>query len=104
MRKYINTITVIAEFSLSDQAMQKVAEFSDYISSLDSATIQTEFQSYPAGYRVTYKITFVSNMLTNSMKIQKYTKYLACISDWAYDCNCLSKYHYNVTRKEENNG
>lgn len=93
-----HTITLIAEFKKDVQSIFLVAKLSDYISSISSnCEILTDFQSHPAGYRVTYIIKYRQKLFN---KKNHYTKYLTKISDWI--CSekssdtCLYRYHYNL--------
>lgn len=90
-----HTITLMAEFIKDNQSIKDIAKLSDYISNVsNTATILTDFQSFPAGYRIVYIITYIGKRKTRN----HYTKYLAKMSDWL--CNdknivTISKYHYN---------
>lgn len=86
-----HTVTIIAEFRNEDKALTEIAKLSDYISSIseNSATILTDLQSHPAGYRITYTIKYFNK----NLKIFK----LAKLSEWlSKDTNCISRYHYNI--------
>ena len=90
-----HAITVIAEFLPEDISKDSIAYLSEYVSdiALDSATVSTDVQSFPAGYRVTYVIEYVSKR--KNKEIYHYTKKLANLSPWLYSTTPISRFHYN---------
>lgn len=98
-RKSEHKITIISEFMPDKNSEKLISKLSQYIYKIvdKKDLIITELQSVPAGYRLTYTITFYTNYFSRN----KYTRELSKLSDWLYnDDNCyglISKYHYNYT-------
>lgn len=90
-------ITIICEFNNSSKSENAIALLSNYISSIVGKRdiILTDLQSQPAGYRITYMITYYKTWF----RVKNYTKELSKLSDWLgndKNCNgCISRYHYN---------
>lgn len=96
--KTTKSISVVAEFDNSndDVSLNTISVLSDYISDIcKSAEVTTDFQKYPAGYRITFKIFYKENLFR---KQKKYSKQLARVSKWINKTNkaTLHRYQYNI--------
>lgn len=96
-RKTEHKITIIAEFKTGVESEKAISNLSSYISFMvkPKDIIITQLLSIPSGYRITYNITYYTNVFIR----RQYLKELSNLSDWLCrdkDCNgTLYKYHYN---------
>lgn len=96
-RKQQKSISVIAEFDNTDQktTLETIALLSEYITfACKKATITTDIQAHPTGYRVTYKILYKSYFEYN----KNYSRQLARVSKWLTktEKSTLHQYYYNI--------
>lgn len=94
--KIEHTINIIAEFTKESHSLSIIAKLSDYISSIyNQASVTTDLQSHPTGYRIAYSIKFYVPYFSK-IKNNKYNHYVAKLSNWLdEDCTCLQRYVYN---------
>lgn len=97
LKKRNYKITVISELKKDKQSLDVIANISKYVSdSMINAQIITDFQNFPAGYRLKFEI-FCNNMTENRIK-NYYSRMLSNLSSWLSKdyFDCLSLYHYNI--------
>lgn len=101
-RKTYHSITITAEFTNSNESYRIISKLSKYISNMvkDKDSVVTEYQKFPAGYRMRYYISYTRSFFRR----HNYTKELSNLSDWIYTedkndnlLNCLSKYYYSCS-------
>lgn len=95
-REQAHTINVVTEFNTAGKSEYMIASLSRYISKItrNKDTVYTDFQSFPKGYRVTFRIMYKTNFFTR----KNYTKELSNLFDWMGDnksyVGCLVRYQY----------
>lgn len=90
-----HTINVIAEFNNSDSSLCEIANLTYYMSKIDNnVQVISDMQAHPNGYRISFKLTFETR-INSKRKGNKYTHYVAKMTDWLSDDKCIQRYYYN---------
>lgn len=97
LKKELRSISVVAEFDNSNNqvSLETISILSDYISDIcKKATVTTDLQTHPAGYRITFKILYKDSLFRQ----KNYTRQLARVSKWINKTNksTIHQYYYNV--------
>lgn len=93
--KIEHNINIIAEFNKSNDSLYEIAMLTDYICDIgDSVQVIHDLQAHPKGYRITFKLTF-ETPLKDKKKGNKYTHYVARLTNWVSNNDCVQRYQYN---------
>lgn len=93
--KIKHNINIIAEFNNNEKSLYEIADLTDYICNIgDSVQVTHDLQAHPKGYRITFNLSFETKA-RDKKKGNRYTRYVARISSWVSDNNCIQRYQFN---------